>query len=139
MRRPTTQGFNYIEAGRNVLHLFQQKGWTVIITDDLADNVIFMMSVGIGLACGLVGWLLGTVDPSLFATMGWDDAGGPGFLIGFIVGLLMSSILLSVVNSAINTVIVCYAEAPAEFQMNHPQLSAEMRSAWVQAWPGIVN
>ena len=30
-------GFSYIEAGKNVFQLFQQKGWTVIITDDLGN------------------------------------------------------------------------------------------------------
>ena len=130
-------GMSYIEAGRNVLHLFEQKGWTVIITDDLADNVLFMMSVGIALFCGLVGWIWGTTDPNLL--VGWDDSAGPAFMIAFIVGLLLSSIMLGVVNSAINTVIVCYADAPGEFQMNHPELSGEMRMAWTQAWPGLVN
>ena len=57
--------------------------------------------------------------------------------VGCIVGFVFSSILLSVVASAINTIIVCYAEAPAEFQANHPQLSAEMREAWVEAWPNL--
>jgi len=132
-------GMGYVEAGRNVIHLFEQKGWTVVITDDLADNVIFMMSVGIGLFCGLVGWILGMVDDSLMASLGWGESSGPAFLVGFIVGLLLSNILLGVVNSAINTVIVCFADAPAEFQMNHPELSGEMRAAWAQAWPGLVN
>jgi hypothetical protein len=132
-------GMSYLEAGRNVMHLFQQKGWTVVITDDLASNVLFMMSVGIGLFSGLVGWLMGTANPTLLAGVGMDDAAGPAFLVAFIVGLLLSSIVLGVVNSAINCVIVCYADAPAEFQMNHPDLSAKMRDAWTQAWPGLVN
>jgi large-conductance mechanosensitive channel len=61
------------------------------------------------------------------------------YSIGLIVGFVFCSILMSVVGSAVNTVIVCYAESPAEFEANHPQLSAEMRSAWIQAWPGLVN
>lgn len=55
--------------------------------------------------------------------------------VGLIVGFLISSILMSVVGSAVNTVIVCFAESPAEFEQNHPHLSAEMRAAWRQAWP----
>lgn len=42
---------------------------------------------------------------------------------------------MSVVASAVNTIIVCFAEAPAEFDVNHPHLSMDMRSAWRQAWP----
>lgn len=42
---------------------------------------------------------------------------------------------MAVVESGVNTTIVLYAESPAEFEANHPQLSAEMRDAWRQAWP----
>jgi len=42
---------------------------------------------------------------------------------------------MAVVGSAVNTTIVCFAESPAEFEANHPELSAEMRGAWHQAWP----
>jgi hypothetical protein len=55
--------------------------------------------------------------------------------IGLVIGSLFASTLLGVVSSAVNTVIVCYAEAPNEFQANHPQLSENMRQAWRQAFP----
>jgi hypothetical protein len=32
-----------------------------------------------------------------------------------------------------------YAEDPASFEINHPQLSSKMRAAWVQAWPGVIS
>lgn len=130
-------GFSYIEAGKNVIELFQHKGWTVVITDDLADNVLSMISIAIGLASGLVGLLLGYMDPKMFISWGFEQAHGPAFLVGFLAGFLFASVILSVVGSAINTVIVCYAEDPAAFQSNHPQLAHEMREAWIQAWPGI--
>jgi len=57
------------------------------------------------------------------------------FSAGFAIGALFASTLLGVVSSATNTVIVCYAEAPNEFQQNHPRLSEDMRLAWRQAWP----
>jgi hypothetical protein len=51
--------------------------------------------------------------------------------LGFFVGFLFASIMISVVGSAaVNTVIVCFAEAPAEFEANHPELSHEMRTTW---------
>jgi len=131
-------GFSFLEAGRNVIQLFQQKGWTVIITDDLADNVMFMMSVAVGLATGLVGMIMGVLDANMFAQLGLHAAGG-GFMIGFLTGFLISTVLLSIVGSAVNTVIVCYAEAPNEFERNHPQLSQQMRSSWAQAWPSLFN
>lgn len=131
-------GFSYVEAGRNVFTLFENKGWTAIISDDLASNVLGMIAFGIALAAGLVGLLLGWADKNLFADLGFENGSLPGFLVGFLIGLLFASVYLGVVDSAITTVIVCYAEAPAEFQANHPELANEMREAWSQAWPGLV-
>lgn len=42
---------------------------------------------------------------------------------------------MTLVGSAVNTVIVCFAEAPQEFRVNHPKLSEEMHAAWTKAWP----
>jgi hypothetical protein len=72
-------GYSYLDAGRNVITLFQNKGWTTLITDDLAQNVLFMMSVGIGLATGLIGLIFATIDKDIFAGIGYDDAGPVGF------------------------------------------------------------
>jgi len=132
-------GFSYLEAGREVFNLFQNKGWTVIITDDLVDNVLFMISVAIGLVSGTLAYFMGT---DALENAGVQDesgmaAGMTAFGIGFLMGLLLSTIALSPVASAVNTVIVCYAEAPAEFQANHPQLASEMRAAWTGAWPEL--
>jgi len=133
-------GFGYIEAGRNVIQLFQRKGWTVLITDDLNDRVLMMMSLGVGALTGIVGILASMADANL---LGFVDEGAEGYALGgaflvcFFIGLIFSSILMSVVGSAVDTVIVCYAESPQEFEANHPALSGEMRSAWMQAWPDL--
>ena len=100
-------GFSYLEAGKNVVELFQNKGWTVVITDDLADNVLSMIALAIGLASGLVGLVLGYMSPNMFVSLGYDEAHGPAFFVGLLVGFLFASVILSVVGSAINTVIVC--------------------------------
>ena len=55
--------------------------------------------------------------------------------LGFIVGLVLASILMSTIASAVNTVIVCFAEGPAEFEANHPELSRKMRDTWLQFYP----
>lgn len=132
-------GFGYLEAGRNVIQLFENKGWTAIIADDLADNVLVMMSVAIAFASGLVGLVIGFFDSSMFVNLGFEHAAGPAFFIGFLAGFLFATIIMSVVGSAVNTVIVCFAEDPAAFELNHPQLSSEMRASWAQAWPGLVD
>ena len=132
---------SFLEAGQNVMQLFQQKGWTVIINDDLVDRVLLMVSVGVGFLVGFIGLIIALTNNNLLAGM-VDNADGAsvgavGFFVGMVAGFVFTSILMSVVGSANNTVIVCFAESPAEFEANHPQLSAEMRSAWVQAWPEL--
>ena len=57
------------------------------------------------------------------------------FSFSFIVGVVISAILVSVVNSSVNTVLVCFAEAPGEFEENHPELSSNMREAWRNVYP----
>jgi hypothetical protein len=59
------------------------------------------------------------------------------FFVGLIVGLVFCNIIMSVVGAAVNCVIVCFADSPREFAANHPELSVEMREAWIMAWPEL--
>ena len=124
-------GFSFMEAGKNVMTLFRSKGWTVIISDMLIDSVLSMVALGVGVLTGIIGIFVAQAA-------GIDLSQGMvvlPFFLGFIFGFALAATLFSIVSSAVNTVIVCYAEAPAEFQQNHPRLSEEMRSSWRQAWP----
>jgi hypothetical protein len=96
----------------------------------MLDTVLFMVSMGVGLLTAMLGVVVGYIVGD-----GDDATMGTAFVMGFILGYAMSSTLFSVVSSAVNTVIVCYAEAPAEFQANHPELSSNMRESWRQAFP----
>ncbi len=60
--------------------LFHNKGWTAIITDNLADNVLFMMSFVIALVTGGVGLIVANLDQDIFANLGVDDPAAVGFL-----------------------------------------------------------
>lgn len=126
-------GYPFMEAGKNVLTLFQTRGWTTIITDNLSQGVLGLVSVAVGLVTGLVSFLIAQGSGMVLG----DELGATAaaFFIGFITGAVLTSTLLTLVSSAVNTVIVCYAEAPREFEENHPQLSQDMRAAWRQAWP----
>ena len=76
-------GFGYFEAGKNVIQLFQHKGWTVIISDDLCDRVLFMVSLGVGLISGLVSLALAAANPSLLESLQIEDgaaSAGAGFV-----------------------------------------------------------
>ncbi|KAL3765307.1 hypothetical protein ACHAW5_006092 [Stephanodiscus triporus] len=130
-------GYSYIEAGKNVITLFKNRGWEAIIADDLVGNVFFILSLCIGGLCAAMGYGIGKNDPEGWfensPTGGSDEAVVAG--LGFLAGLVLSAILYSSIASAVNTVIVCFAEGPAEFEANHPELSRKMRETWLQFYP----
>mmetsp|Transcript_9477 Transcript_9477/g.17835 ORF Transcript_9477/g.17835 Transcript_9477/m.17835 type:complete len:544 (-) Transcript_9477:251-1882(-) len=120
-------GYNFVEAAKNVMTLFKARGWTAIITDYMVDRVLLMISFGNGL---LSGGLAAGISYMLQLNLE-----GIAFGVGFMVGLILTSVILSVVGSGVNTVIVCFAEDPATFEINHFDLSMQMRSSWREAFP----
>jgi len=58
------------------------------------------------------------------------------FFLPFAIGFGMSFIVMGVVNSAVDTVIVCFAEAPGDFESNHPEHSRRMVETWRNVHPG---
>lgn len=51
-------GYSYCEAGKNVITLFQNRGWEAIIADDLVGNTMFLVSVIVGGVTGCVGLIV---------------------------------------------------------------------------------
>jgi len=129
-------GYSYMEAGKNVITLFKNRGWEAIIADDLIGNVFFFLSLCVGLICAAIGFALGAGQDQWFVNAPYNsDVQYSVSVLGFIVGLVLTSILMSTIASAVNTVIVCFAEGPAEFEANHPELSAKMRETWLSFYP----
>lgn len=130
------QGYSYIEAGKSVITLFKNRGWEAIIADDLIGNVFFFISLCVGGLCAAFGLIFEQTNPEWFenapisTSVGAQCAG-----LGFVVGLVLTSIMMSTIASAVNTVIVCFAEGPAEFEANHPELSRKMRETWLAFYP----
>lgn len=54
-------GYSFMTAGTNVMTLFRSRGWTTIITDNLIDNVLTMVSVGVGVLTGVLSILVASV------------------------------------------------------------------------------
>jgi Plasma-membrane choline transporter len=124
-------GYSFLDAGKNVMNIFKSRGWTAIIADMLVDSVLSMVAIAIGVLTGVA---LLLVSYCIGIDLNYGNWAVP-LILGSIFGFVLAVTLFSVVGSAVNTVIVCYAEAPAEFQMNHPKLSEEMRASWLRAWP----
>mmetsp|Transcript_8473 Transcript_8473/g.12279 ORF Transcript_8473/g.12279 Transcript_8473/m.12279 type:complete len:209 (+) Transcript_8473:1011-1637(+) len=129
-------GYSYLEAGKNVMILFKNRGWEAIIADDLVSRTLFLLSLVVGGVAGGVGAAAANFTDWFDGIEGNTSA--ISFFIGFLIGLVLASILMSVIGSGVNTVIVLFAEAPAEFQANYPELSNKMREAWQDAYPGLV-
>jgi len=116
------------------MNLFMERGWTVIIQDDLAMRVLRLMGLVIGLMTGATGLLLASAFPSWVEEFG-SASTVVAFWLPFVVGSAIALILLSVVGSAVDTVIVSFAEAPRQFEQNHPGLHQQMVLAWRQVYP----
>ena len=123
-------GYSYLEAGKNVISLFKNRGWEAIIADNLVGTALFFMSVAVGILSGFAGVLIAWT--STFGNI------GPMFVYGFLIGTVLSTILLGAIGSAVNATIVLFAEAPAEFDQNYPELSNYMRQSWEATWPGCL-
>ena len=119
--------------------LFQNRGWEAIIADDLVANTLLLVSLVSGAIIGAIGLVI-QVSTSLFSTedVAQTNLKAYVFILGFFIGLVITSILMSVIGSGVNSVIVLFAEAPAEFQQNYPELSRKMREIWSQVFPGSV-
>jgi len=137
-------GYGYCEAGKSVMTLFKDRGWDAIIADDLVGMVLGMLSLVVGLITGGISIIFLTAttwfDEYLEFYAG-DDTGETNakimlFILGLVIGLVMCSILMSSIDSAVLAVIVLFAEGPAEFETNYPELSTQMREAYATAHPG---
>ena len=41
------------------------------------------------------------------------------------------------IKGAVNTILVCWADSPTIFEMNHPELCKEMADSWTHVFPEI--
>ena len=99
-------------------------------------NVFFILSLCVGGICSAIGYGAFNGDQDLFAnSVSPETVPVTCAVLGFVAGLVLASILMSTIASAVNTVIVCFAEGPAEFEANHPELSRKMRETWLQFYP----
>ena len=125
------------QSAKSVMQLFADRGWEAIIADDLVGSAIFLVCIMIGTIAGGVGVGWARISPD-FSDLA-DNSLWIAFLIGFVAGLCISLILLSLISSGVNTVIVMFADAPQEFERNHPELSAKMRATWQEFYPNSIQ
>ena len=132
-------GYGFLEAGHHATELFRRRGWSMIVTDDLIPNVLFILSLVIGGVTGLFAVLVEVLENFQFVAMPESSSSLVAFLAGLVIGLIVSSVLFGLISSAVNAVIVCFAGSPVEFDRNHHELSHEMRNSWREVWPGCMD
>jgi hypothetical protein len=130
-------GYGYTEAGAHATELFEKRGWTVIVSDDLVPNVLLLSSVVLGGVSGCFAQLMEHVDRLHIVSL--NEPATVAFVVGVVNGLVLTSVLFSVISSSVNAVLVLFASSPVDFDRNHPQLSDDMRNAWREVWPGALD
>lgn len=132
-------GYDYLTAGRNVMSLFDARGWTLIINDDMVTNCLQLSCLVLSCLTGCAGMLITLVQGGSWLGALGDEADSnnfvAAFLIAFILGLISSSTLMGLIDSAVGTALVCFAESPSDLHRNHPDLYEEMVGAWRKVYP----
>lgn len=73
-------GFSYLDSGRKVLELFQARGWTTIITDNLVGYVLNATSVFVSILSGLLAIFVEQFVSSRLHDADHSDDFGPSYL-----------------------------------------------------------
>jgi hypothetical protein len=63
-----------VTAGKNVMTLFKQKGWTVIVNDDLIQNTLGLFNLVVALLVGAFGVAMNSLNPEWLAIITDDTA-----------------------------------------------------------------
>lgn len=61
-------GYSLLDAGHNATELFEKRGWSTIVSDDLVSNVLLMFSIVVGGMTGCFGILLQRLDQLNFSS-----------------------------------------------------------------------
>lgn len=107
-------GRSYCEGAKDAIRLFEGRGWTTIINDDLIDGVLTIGSFIVAVLSGLIGAAFAKAQHASDATAG--VYGGTAFILG----LLFAFIMVTVISSCVAAVFVCFAANPEALATTHP-------------------
>jgi len=131
-------GMSYLESGKAVLELFNAKGFTTIISDDLTHMALGTVTFFSGICSGFVGLLIvGCFSDGFFFSADVDGVKIHAFWISFLSGVVISSMMMNVIQGAVQTVIVCYADNPHKLLQNHPEETRKISETWLRIFPDL--
>ncbi|CAF4118299.1 unnamed protein product [Rotaria sordida] len=129
----TLTGQGYPQASRSFTELFQKRGWTVTINDNLIETSFLISNIGIGIASALISGILMhiLIDRLLKAFETFVLFYFISFLIGLLIGVIITRILLS----SVRTVFICFALNPEALAVTHPDYLQKLSKAWHKFYP----
>jgi len=116
-------GGNFCDGGQGAWNLLKERGFDLIINDDLTETVFFTASVFtalvVGICVGILAWAF-HINHGLFLV-----------LAAVLLSYLLCAMTMSAMDSGVATMFVCFAEDPGQLETSRPELFAQLRSAWV--------
>ena len=114
-------GTDFKAGGVAAFNLFQARGFTLVINDDLVGSALriacFLPAVVSDLCGGALAYL---GSPSLSPIDRGTLAGVAAFL-SFVVGFAMASVLSGVLAAAVRSIFLCFAPNPSALGVTHPE------------------
>jgi len=131
-------GYSFITAGKHVTEMFAQKGWSMIVNDDLTGNVLWLGKIAVGALSAWMGWGLAkhNADGSL------SNISEPEWIVGFgafLIGYAVCNVFMNVISGSVATIFVLWAEDPFGWQVSHPDAYEKLDSAWREVYPNEYN
>jgi len=127
--RVAIYGLDFRTAAKETWDLFKNRGFEMLINDDLTGMVLAMGCLIGAVVCGL----FGAFWASTLNFDGWIVVG----VLALVIGYIMVALIMSVISSAVATTYVVWAEDPALLAQTRPDHYNKLRGAAQQAYgPG---
>eukprot|EP00658_Telonema_sp_P-2_P025093 TRINITY_DN20103_c0_g1_i1.p1 TRINITY_DN20103_c0_g1~~TRINITY_DN20103_c0_g1_i1.p1 ORF type:complete len:520 (-),score=127.91 TRINITY_DN20103_c0_g1_i1:137-1696(-) len=119
-------GESFCDAAGMVWDILKERGFDLIINNDITVNVFWMLGITIGVVTSIITALLGLMlqvsSIGLLAITGGA--------VGFVVAMLG----LAPLDSAVATMFVAFAEDPAQLGLVSHELNAKLQAAWMEGF-----
>lgn len=125
-------GSTFMKAASGVWNMFQRKGFSIVINDDLVHVVL---ALGPVVAATVVA-ILFTVFLDFFWNMEHEDEAKPAIIAcSFVMTFWVNLVLGQVLHSIVITLYICYLENTNEFSRVHPHICHHVTDELVKAYP----
>ncbi|CAK4120889.1 unnamed protein product [Aphanomyces euteiches] len=134
-------GYGFVKAGSRVSQLFNSKGWTGVVNDDLTQKVFWLGNLVVG---GLTCFIAVVVVADQVEKKAFEFPGvkRPEYMVGFfafLVGYIVNNLFMSLMGGAVSTIFVLWAEDPQGWQQTRPDHYARLHTAWLKIYPDEYN